>query len=268
MTVPEWNAESYHRVSTPHLTWGAGVLARLPVRGDELALDLGCGTGLLTAELLDRLPAGRVIAVDRSEAMLTTAREYLAPRFGDRVSFLQADLGDFDRAALGHGVDLIFSTATFHWIPDHAALFARLASLLEPGGWLVAQCGGGPNLARLRARAQELQQTAPFARYFAGWPGPWTFAGADISAARLRDAGFDAVETSVAPAPASMANAAAYAEFLTTVIFGQHLARLPGEMLRRDYVDQLTALAATDDPPFELDYWRLNLRGRRASTAG
>src|SRR5262245_56787993 len=92
----EWNASVYHRVSDPHLTWGARVLAMLDARGDETAIDCGCGTGRLTAELLERLPEGRVIAIDRSANMLNAARDYLVPHFGDRVSFLQADLQALD----------------------------------------------------------------------------------------------------------------------------------------------------------------------------
>ncbi|HEU0116887.1 MAG TPA: class I SAM-dependent methyltransferase, partial [Thermomicrobiales bacterium] len=79
MSVPpatpskEWDATTYHRVSNPHVAWGARVLQRLPLRGDETVLDAGCGTGRLTEELLERLPRGRVIAVDRSRNMLDRA---------------------------------------------------------------------------------------------------------------------------------------------------------------------------------------------------
>src|SRR4051794_7663882 len=155
-SATEWNAPSYHRVSTPHMSWGAKVLDRLQLRGDEVALDCGCGTGKLTAELLDRLPNGRVIAVDRSANMLEVAAAFLTPRFGDRVTFRQADLQTFDVSELGFAVDLIFSTATFHWIPDHERLFRNLFSLLQPNGCLAAQCGGGPNLARLAERTDAL----------------------------------------------------------------------------------------------------------------
>src|SRR5947209_668182 len=88
----EWNAAVYHRVSEPQVSWGEQVLARVRLRGDETVLDAGCGTGRLTAYLLEQLPHGKVIAVDRSANMLQVAAEHLTPRFGDRVTFVQADL--------------------------------------------------------------------------------------------------------------------------------------------------------------------------------
>ena len=69
----EWDATAYHRLSDPQFSWGQKVLTRLKLQGDELVLDAGCGTGRLTAELLKRLPEGRVIGVDHSENMLRAA---------------------------------------------------------------------------------------------------------------------------------------------------------------------------------------------------
>ncbi len=140
----DWDAATYHRISEPQVTWGRRVLDRLPLRGDETVLDAGCGTGRLTAELLERLPRGRVLALDNSPAMLAAAREYLAPRFGDRVSFVLADLQELADRPLPEPVDAIFSTAAFHWVLDHPRLFRGLYRALRPGGRLVAQCGGGP----------------------------------------------------------------------------------------------------------------------------
>ena len=61
----EWDSESYHRISEPQFAWGMRLVESLNLRGDETVLDAGCGSGKLTAELLKRLPRGRVIAVDR-----------------------------------------------------------------------------------------------------------------------------------------------------------------------------------------------------------
>ena len=82
----EWNSREYHRLSQPQVTWGKKVLARLHLRGDELLLDAGCGTGRLTADLLEGVPNGRVVALDISQNMLRSAREYLQPQFGERMS--------------------------------------------------------------------------------------------------------------------------------------------------------------------------------------
>lgn len=259
----EWDASSYHRVSNPHVVWGGKVLDRLPLRGDETVLDAGCGTGRLTADLLDRLPHGRVVALDVSANMLEVAERELAPRFGDRVRYVRADLQAIGPATVGEPVDVIFSTATFHWVPDHDRLFAGLRSVLEPGGWIVAQCGGGPNLARLRERAERLLRAEPYATHIGDWPGPWTFATNIETATRMEALGFVDVRTGLEEQPTPMPDEAAYREFLATVIFGEHLSRLPSDELRTSFLDTLTAHARTDKPPFELDYWRLNLQGRR-----
>lgn len=260
----EWDASTYHRVSDPHVDWGAKVLARLPLRGDETVVDAGCGSGRLTALLLERLPRGRAIAVDASDNMLREAAGHLVPRFGGRVSFLRADLQTLTLAA---PVDAVFSTATFHWIPDHPRLFRHLFAALVPGGRLVAQCGGGPNIARLMARVAALAAEPAYAPAFAGWPGPWEFADPPTTAERLRAAGFAEVATDLEPEPTVLPDAAAYRDFLRAVVLRVHLARLPDDPAREAFLAALTNQAAADGPPFALDYWRLNLRARRPGEA-
>jgi trans-aconitate methyltransferase len=255
----EWNATSYHKVSAPQTSWGQKVLARLELRGDERVIDAGCGSGRLTGNLLERLPSGLVIAIDQSWNMLQTARANLRSAYGARVRFVQASLPAMPfRAA----ADVIFSTATFHWVEDHEALFANLFAALRPGGRLHAQCGGGPNLAAAHALAEQVMAHEPFAPYFAAWPGVWTFASDTETRARLVGAGFAEVSTSLEPAPTGFATEADYREFVTTVIYHPHLARLP-EPLRSPFIDEVTRLASRQVEPFTLDYWRLNLEAVR-----
>jgi SAM-dependent methyltransferase len=256
----EWNAQSYHRVANPHVNWGGPVLDRLPLAGNETVIDAGCGTGRLTELLLDRLPHGHVIAIDQSQNMLDEAASHLTPAFGDRVSFRHADLQHLE---LDQVADAIFSTATFHWLPDHDRLFRGLFHALRPGGWLVAQCGGGPNIARIERRAMAILRQPPFARHIGDWIGPWNFADAETTAARLASAGFTDITTNVIAAPVTIPSPAEYAEFLETVVFGTHVGKLPTPDLRHEFIARMTELGAHDDPPFELDYWRLNLQARR-----
>ncbi len=256
----EWDASSYHRVANPHVDWGRVVLERLPLRGDETVIDAGCGTGRLTELLLERLPHGRALALDQSTNMLDQAALHLTPRFGDRVAFRQADLASLD---LDMVADAVFSTATFHWITDHERLFTALYRALKPGGWLVAQCGGGPNIASINHQAQAVMREEPFARHMGDWTGPWFFAGADDTATRLHDAGFVEVDTHLVAAPVALESEAAFREFLTTVVFGTHLNRLPTEALRAKFIDRLVRWSAGQQAAWHLDYWRLNMVARR-----
>src|SRR5207245_4512293 len=155
-------------------------------------IDAGCGTGRLTRLLLERLPSGRVIALDLSQRMLEVARENLEPDFHGRVEYLRVDLLDLD---LRQVADLVFSTATFHWVPDHERLFRKLAGALRPGGRLLAQFGGKGNLDRARSRAERILEEPAFRPFFTGWTGPWHYPDAELTAQRLRKAGFEKVET-------------------------------------------------------------------------
>ena len=255
----DWDGAAYQRLSDPQFRWGMRVLESIALRGDECVLDLGCGSGRLTAELLARLPRGRVIAVDASPSMISTARQQLA-RFGERVAFIESDLLDLE---LDSVADLAFSTATFHWIQDHAQLFRVLYRALKPGGHLVAQCGGGKNLARIRGRAEQLMSEARFAAFFRDWQNPWNYASPETTAARLSSAGFIEVETGLEEAPTTFPGADAFRQFVRTVVLRPYLAAIPDEARREEFLDALVAQAAGDTPPFTLDYWRLNMRARR-----
>ena len=180
--------------------------------------------------------------------------------FGSRVAFVQVALPNLPFANVA---DLVFSTATFHWIKDHPALFAGIFHALRPGGRLHAQCGGGPNLAHAHQLAERVMHAPLFRSYFADWPGPWEFADARTTADRLRSAGFVDIDTSLEEAPTTLASEADYREFVTTVIYHPHLDRLPSVDLKRGFLDRVTALAASGHPPFTLDYWRLNMQARK-----
>ena len=255
-----WNAAAYHKVSGPQTSWGQKVLERLELRGDERAIDAGCGSGRLTAELMARLPTGTLIAIDQSWPMLVTARANLRPAFGNRVRFAQVAL---PAMPFSSWADLVFSTATFHWIADHRALFRSIFEALRPGGRLLAQCGGGANLERAHGLAEQVMGDEPFRAFFSDWPRPWEFASAQATAGRLRDAGFTAIDTSLEPAPTTLPTEADYREFVTTVIYHPHLEQLPAAELKQQFIDRVTGLAARADPPFTLDYWRLNMSAHK-----
>jgi trans-aconitate 2-methyltransferase len=244
--VRSWHGATYDRLSTPMEAMGREVLDRLPLDGSETVIDAGCGSGRVTEGLLDRLPHGRVIGVDASASMIDAARE----RLGDRVELHVADLSTFD---LGIQADAILSTATFHWIADHDALFERLHAHLRPGGRLVAQCGGHGNIESVHAAARAAMATQPYAPHFEDWTGPWNFATPEDTERRLDAAGFAERRAWLMERPVTPEDAHAY---LTEINLGAHLQRLPAE-LQPGFVD--VVIERLGGAPITIDYVRLNI---------
>ena len=243
----DWDARTYDRVSDPMFRWGASVVDGSRFAGDERVLDAGCGTGRVTEFLLERLPRGRVVALDGSPSMIDEARRRLE-RFGDRVTYVIADLAT--PLPLDEPVDAIVSTATFHWVLDHDALFANLAAALRPGGELMAQCGGVGNLTGVASALAELGLDPLAGKHFAA---------PEETAARLRAAGFTEVECWLHEEPTPFRTSEELEAYLGTVVLGDLLERMTaaeGRAFVHDVVVRMPALA--------LDYVRLNIRARRS----
>ncbi len=253
--VRGWNADAYHRVSGPQVAMSEAVIERLELCGDETVLDAGCGSGRVTRLLLDRLPAGRVIAVDADAEMVARARAELSD--GAAADVRQADLARL-RLKDGERVDAVFSNATFHWVPDHDALFASLAVALRPGGRISAQCGGAGNVAAVHATALLAAADAGLADRFEDWPMPWNFASPQVTEARLRAAGFDEVRCWLQAWPVEPDDPRAYLE---TVCLGPHLERLAPDEHER-FLDAV--MSRLGERPL-LDYVRLNIVATRAT---
>jgi trans-aconitate 2-methyltransferase len=225
---------------------GREVLERLDLHGHETVLDGGCGSGRLTELLVERVPRGRVIGVDLSPSMIEAARR----RLGDRADLRVADLVALDLG--GERVDVVFSTATFHWIADHDALFASLHGVLRAGGRLVAQCGGAGNIAAVHGAAREAAGDERFRRHFDGWRGPWNFATPQDTERRLRNAGFAEAKAWLVERPVEPDEPR---EYLRTINLGAHLERLPDD-LHEAFLD---AVLERLGPRPTIDYVRLNI---------
>ncbi len=247
-TPRDWDAATYDRVAEPQTRWGAAVLDRLTLAGDETVLDAGCGSGRVTELLADRLPRGRVIALDASPSMIDEARRRLA-RFGDRIEYRVADLARPIALPSGRPVDAILSTATFHWIPDHRALFDNLAAVIRPGGRIAAQCGGAGNVASIMAVLAGIGD---------GWLGGVHFATPEATIANLTAAGFTDAEAWLQPEPTRFEAGEPFEAFLRTAVLGNHLARLPAA----EHDDFVRLVAGRLAEPV-IDYVRLNLVATR-----
>jgi trans-aconitate 2-methyltransferase len=255
----EWDAGEYEKLSVPQTRWGVEVLGRVDVRGDEAAIDAGCGTGRVTELLLAKLPEGSVLAIDGSRAMVEAARKRFAgePRVRvERQNLLSLEVEE--------RVDLIFSTATFHLIWDHDRLFENLALALKPGGRLVVQCGGEGNISRATRAAKETMEEERFLDYFVGWQDEKYYADARTTAKRLEAAGFEEVETWLHDEVAEFDSVDELARFLGTIVLGGHLEKLPEEE-RGPFAAEVAEKVAVLDGRPALDYVRLNIMARRSA---
>src|SRR3954454_22544240 len=237
----EWDAGTYDTASGPQQSWGTDVVARLDgIAADAIVLDVGCGTGIVTEALLELVPRGRVLAFDASAEMVRLARE----RLGDRAEVWCQDALDLD---LDEAVDVIFSTAALHWVPDHDRLWERLGRALRPSGRVEAQCGGQGNIDRVRecidAAAREL------ALDLVGW-SPWVFASPEETQARLDRNGFAQRRCWLEARPTRPDDVAG---FVRSSILPAHLERLPEE--RREPFAAAVLACVT----LPLDYVRLNV---------
>ena len=241
----EWDADTYDEVSDPQFSWGMEVLERLQLRGDETVVDAGCGSGRVTAELAKRLRDGRIVAVDGSQAMVEKAKE----RLGEGADYLVSDLLELE---LPEPVDLVFSTATLHWIADHDRLFRQLRGVLRPGGRLVAQCGGKGNVATHTEAIARVATRPEFGQHLTQMKGLWNFTSPEETEPRLRAAGFDEVRCWLQLKPVQPERPL---EFISTVTLGPILDQLPEEK-RQPFAEAVLAESAD---PLVLDYMRLNI---------
>jgi trans-aconitate 2-methyltransferase len=157
-------------------------------------------------------------------------------------------------------VGVVFSSAVFHWVLDHDALFRSLRAALRPGGRLAAQTGGAGNISRLKASSAEVMAREPYAPHFEGFGEQWNYAAPGETEERLARAGFSEARCWLQPWDVIPPEPA---EFLRTVCLGPYIDRLP-EDLRDRFVADVIAL---EDDPLVLDYVRLNIAAVSAERA-
>ncbi|RMH37741.1 MAG: methyltransferase domain-containing protein [Deltaproteobacteria bacterium] len=174
MTGDPWNPDQYARFRRERAQPFYDLLARVLPSPNMRVVDLGCGSGALTRELHERLGAAATVGVDASREMLAGSDRYA----GDGVSFVCADLASYRDGA---PYDLVFSNAALHWLPDHASLFANLASRVASGGQLAVQIPCNDTYPSHTVLAEVARET-PFADALGGYVRespvlpPWAYA--------------------------------------------------------------------------------------------
>jgi trans-aconitate 2-methyltransferase len=240
--------------------WAQQVIEDLALRGDETVLDAGCGAGSVTFDLLEKLPRGKVYAVDASEEMVASLKRTIDERDETRVTPMVASLTDF---TLPEQVDAVFSNAVFHWIPDDDALFGCLFRATKPGGRLRAQCGGYGNNRNVLEAVAAIRRDRRYDEHLGDFRDSKKYRTPDEAKASLERAGWRDVKASLFQAPIPFEDRDAAALYIKTILLRDHVARLPQDLQDpycRAVVDETIARHGA---PYVADYVRLDLWASR-----
>jgi len=249
-----WDAERYDSQTGFVADYGESVVDLLAPEPGERVLDIGCGTGHLTAEIARQVgDDGAVVGVDRSAEMVEQARAA-----HPAVRFARADATAFEPAALLDGADrfdAVFSNAALHWITDQDAVTERVADALAARGRFVAELGGAGNVATiLDGVLTELRDRG----YDAA--NPWYFPTVGEHATLLETHGFEVCHAALFDRPTDLDGVDGLANWLD--VFGDSLFAPLAESERAAVVaaveDRLRpALYDADAETWTADYRRL-----------
>jgi len=162
----EFDGKKYEKASDHQKEWGTRLIAELNLNGSERVLDLGCGDGIITAQIAGLLPEGEVVGIDASEGMIEAALH----KKRDNLYFLRLDITNLDFV---EEFDVVFSNATLHWIKDHERLLRNVRRSLRHGSHLRFNFAGEGNCSSFFSIIKEAMARQEFRSFFAGFEWPW-----------------------------------------------------------------------------------------------
>lgn len=254
-----WNPEQYERFRDEREAPFEDLFALVrPAKGMRI-VDLGCGTGRLTAALHQRLGAASTLGVDSSAAMLAKAGALAE----GGLAFLRADIEHF---APAQAFDLAFSNAALHWLDDQRHVLARITGWLAPGGQLAVQVPANFDHASHRLAA-EVALEAPFADALEGWTRGSPVLAPEDYATCLYELGFAEQRVQLVVYPHVLASGAELCEWVRGTLLTAYESRLPGALFAaflERYRARILAEVGAEGPLF-YPFKRILLWGRRAA---
>lgn len=178
-----FDGEKYESSSSHQKEWGNKLIEELEPKGSEHILDLGCGNGLITGELAERVPDGKVLGIDSSPSMLDKAKTHQLRN----MEFRLLDILDIDFV---EEFDIVFSNAAMHWVREHGAVLSKIHASLKTGGILRMQFAGEGNCPTLSAILKESISSSKFEDDFHDFEWPWYTPDARAYEELLLSAGF------------------------------------------------------------------------------
>ncbi len=162
----EFNGDKYLKASKHQKEWGQKLISEFRFMGNESILDLGCGDGVLTKIIADKVPDGNVLGIDVSEGMLNKANELKQ----NNLRFQRLDINDID---FEDEFDIIISNATLHWVQDHKRLIGNCHRALKENGVVRFNFAGDENCSNLISVIRNVMNNEVYKKYFIDFKWPW-----------------------------------------------------------------------------------------------
>ncbi|HEY6885222.1 MAG TPA: class I SAM-dependent methyltransferase [Nitrososphaeraceae archaeon] len=284
-----WDALTYDQVSRlVQYRWGQQVIKWRKWRGNEIVMDAGCGSGLLTKQLAKEVPRGKLYAVDIDSNMIKQAKRNL--KSFDNIEIIQSSFTDVN---VPKRMDVIFSNSALHWVQDHRKAFQNFWQMLKPmnsndisdinvssdsnnntdssSGQLLIQCGGYGNLQEIIAILERITELDHFKEHFADWKQPWYFAKAEDTSKLLEEIGYVNTKVFYSDDGVTLPNQRIYSKFVKTVVMKSYLDHLSShnddydsdklkDLFLELFLDEVEKYSSGKlNKPWSLDFVRLNI---------
>jgi trans-aconitate methyltransferase len=280
-----WDARTYDQVTyLVQYRWGQQVLEWRKWLGNEIVMDAGCGSGLLTKQLAKKVPRGKVYAVDIDSNMIKQARKNL--QLFDNVEIMQSSFTDIK---LPQKLDVVFSNSALHWLQDHRKAFRIFWEMLKPthsnnkdtadssnsignisSSQLLIQCGGYGNLQQIITLLERITHLDQFKAYFTKWKQSWYFAKPDDTNKLLEEIGYVNTRVYSNSDCIILPNRHMYSRFVKTVVAKPYLERLSADnsdklktVFLELFLDEVKKYSNKSKTRWFLDFVRLNIVARR-----
>lgn len=256
-----WDALTYDKISiNVQLDWGRKLLEKRKWVGNEIVMDAGAGSGNLTKFLADKVPSGKVYAVDADSNMVEQAKSKLS-----RYKNVQVIHSSMENVNLPTKVDVIFSNSAIHWILDQDGLFSHFWQLLRPNGAgeLLIECGGHGNMERTISIMLEISQSDQFKEHFVDWKQSWYFPKPDETDRLLYRAKFREIQVNLSKLNTTFSNRESFANFIRTVMTKPFLGYLPDARTKDEFLDAFLNEFERLVGEWSLDFMRLRIFARK-----
>lgn len=245
----QWDAKLYNAKHDFVWKYGSDVVSLLAPRAGERILDLGCGTGHLTAQIAES--GAQVSGVDRSAEMVLAARQ--------AYPHLRFEIADARHLLFREEFDAVFSNATLHWIHEPELVLQGVCRALRPGGRFGAEFGGHKNIQTMKGAFDGVLNEMGLAK--SGEVNPWYYPSVSEYATLVERNGLEARFITLFDRPTALADGAAGMRNWINMFCAEYLAKA-GEAGRETFINKVEAILRPKlfrDGQWWADYRRLRL---------